>query len=123
MSKMTVEAVEEGCRTPRQGGCRIPETLPCPPAPKKKPINRTQQSPPMNGISKCSFNISGLRNQRCTRRLTESRIDSRLKRTCSGPSDHAMSGAYWERHCRGCGMNIGYWNNCWNNIWNNWCRV
>ncbi|KAK3232035.1 hypothetical protein Dsin_003916 [Dipteronia sinensis] len=49
MSKMTVEAVEEGCRTPRHGGCRIPATLQCPPAPKKKPVNGRQRSPPMNG--------------------------------------------------------------------------
>ncbi|KAL5733200.1 hypothetical protein ACOSP7_032538 [Xanthoceras sorbifolium] len=45
-----MEMVEEGCRTPRHGGCRIPATFPCPPAPKKKPFNSTkQQGPPKNG--------------------------------------------------------------------------
>ncbi|KAJ1399318.1 hypothetical protein SESBI_30419 [Sesbania bispinosa] len=29
--------MEEGCRTPRHSGCRIPAAMACPPAPKKKP--------------------------------------------------------------------------------------
>lgn len=31
-----VVAEEGGCVTPRHSDCRIPTTLPCPPAPKKK---------------------------------------------------------------------------------------
>lgn len=34
-----VEEVEEGCRTPRHEGCRIPLAPPvCPPAPRKKGV-------------------------------------------------------------------------------------
>ncbi|GAU31137.1 hypothetical protein TSUD_212440 [Trifolium subterraneum] len=42
--------IEEGCRTPKHSGCRIPVMV-CPPAPKKKPgVNSTKKRvPPKNG--------------------------------------------------------------------------
>lgn len=46
-------AAEEGCRTPRRGGgCEIPATLVCPPAPRKKRvkmINNGKKQRPKNG--------------------------------------------------------------------------
>lgn len=39
-------SMEEGCVTPRHGGCRIPATLQCPPPPKKKPLYLKQREPP-----------------------------------------------------------------------------
>lgn len=43
---------EEGCATPRHGGCRIPATLVCPPPPKKKrrcPSTEVVLKKPKNG--------------------------------------------------------------------------
>ncbi|CAH1430628.1 unnamed protein product [Lactuca virosa] len=40
-------STEDGCRTPKQSGCRIPAT--CPPAPRKKQAYLKQRSPPENG--------------------------------------------------------------------------
>ncbi|CAJ2653187.1 unnamed protein product [Trifolium pratense] len=44
--------IEEGCRTPKHSGCRIP-VMACPPAPKKKPrANSIKRAPPKNGYFK-----------------------------------------------------------------------
>ncbi|KAL7586565.1 hypothetical protein Lser_V15G36205 [Lactuca serriola] len=40
-------STEDGCRTPKQSGCRIPAT--CPPAPRKKQAYSKQRNPPENG--------------------------------------------------------------------------
>lgn len=42
MPTMEELAEEHGCRTPRHSGCRIPEAMACPPAPKKKPPYTTE---------------------------------------------------------------------------------
>ncbi|KAK6929362.1 hypothetical protein RJ641_005567 [Dillenia turbinata] len=41
--------VEEGCKTPRHGGCRIPAASVCPPAPRKKMVCTKRRDPPKNG--------------------------------------------------------------------------
>jgi len=42
--------IEEGCRTPKHSGCRIPPATMCPSAPKKKRVvYSTKKVPPKNG--------------------------------------------------------------------------
>ncbi|KAK6933162.1 hypothetical protein RJ641_036056 [Dillenia turbinata] len=41
--------LEEGCETPRHGGCRIPAPSVCPPAPRKKMVYTKRRDPPKNG--------------------------------------------------------------------------
>lgn len=43
--------IEEGCRTPKHSGCRIPVVTMCPSAPKKKPVvySTKKKVPPKNG--------------------------------------------------------------------------
>ncbi|AES99379.1 hypothetical protein MtrunA17_Chr5g0435431 [Medicago truncatula] len=43
--------IEEGCRTPKHSGCRIPPSTMCPSAPKKKPVvySSKKNVPPKDG--------------------------------------------------------------------------
>ncbi|KAJ9540023.1 hypothetical protein OSB04_026529 [Centaurea solstitialis] len=40
-------SADEGCRTPKRSGFRVP--MKCPPAPKKKAAHLKQKKPPANG--------------------------------------------------------------------------
>lgn len=46
--------IEEGCRTPKHSGCRIPAAIICPPAPKKKQavFPTRKKVPPKSGYFK-----------------------------------------------------------------------
>nr|GLL26851.1 uncharacterized protein LOC104597159 [Ipomoea trifida] len=55
MERSATEIDEDGCTTPKNPECRIPEATVCPPAPRKKPIRRRRNKPKKNNGSSCSF--------------------------------------------------------------------
>nr|GMC93705.1 cyclin-dependent protein kinase inhibitor SMR4 [Ipomoea batatas] len=56
MERSAMEIDDDGCTTPKNPECRIPEATVCPPAPRKKPIRRRRNKPKKNNGSSSFFN-------------------------------------------------------------------
>nr|GLL26850.1 hypothetical protein L484_009438 [Ipomoea trifida] len=55
MERSAMEIDDDGCTTPKNPECRIPEATVCPPAPKKKPIRRRRNKPKKKNNGSSSF--------------------------------------------------------------------
>nr|GME04015.1 cyclin-dependent protein kinase inhibitor SMR4 [Ipomoea batatas] len=55
MERSAMEIEDDGCTTPKNPECRIPEPTVSPPAPKKKPIRRRRNKPKKKNNGSSSF--------------------------------------------------------------------